>query len=99
MAVLAEKRTRAKAAPPGTLYEVDDARRSLFESMVESSPARKAIILAYKADPPLTTNVAVSLARHLSRTGVGATDLSVRALKRADAQLKRIGVVRPWTPP
>ena len=96
-----ETRERKKgAAPPGTLYEVDDARLSLLQSVVEASPARKAMIFAYKTEPPMTTNVAVSVARQLPRTsGEEGTDLSVSALKRADAHLKKIGVVRPFKPP
>ena len=86
---------RGGAAPPGTFYEVDDARLSRLQSVVERSLARKAMVLAYRTDPPMSTNVAVSVARRLPMEAGGATELSVSALKRADSHLKRIGVVRP----
>lgn len=86
---------RRETAPPGTFYEVDESRLHQIEPDIERFPARKAMILAYRADPPTTTNVAVAYARQHPPQDAEAADLSLGALKRADAYLKSVGVVRP----
>lgn len=91
---------RRTSAPPGSLYEVDDARLADLASEVERSPPRKAMVLAYQRDPPTTTNVALLTAHGLAKEmGTAESELSVSALKNADAFLKRRGVVRLLLPP
>ena len=90
---------RRVAAPPGTLNEVDETRLATLAPSIGASPARRAMILAYRRDPPTTTNMALSVAAKLPVAATGVAAPSRSSLKQADTFLKKAGVLRPQVPP
>ncbi len=78
----------------GTLYTFDPSRFSEFESEICNRPAMKAVALAYQAKKPCTTMAAIAYAQKLPNDD--PRGLSPGSMKRADAELKRLGVVEAF---
>ncbi len=90
MNLSASKPTRSRRgahAPKGEKYVLDDERTFANLAQKTRPNAEAAVVLAYKMKGPCTTKAALEYARALPDPA------SIGSLKRADAVLKRAGIV------
>ncbi len=80
---------RGAHAPKGEKYVLDDERTFANLAPKTRPNAEAAVVLAYKMKGPCTTKAALEYARALPDPA------SIGSLKRADALLKRAGIVIP----